>query len=54
MRKLGWQSPKEALMGDAPETSMLRFHVWEDTCYLDRDVKQPQYSMLLDKFLGVA
>ena len=54
MRKLGWRTPKEVLKGDAPEVSMFKFYVWEDTCCLDPDAKQPKHSMLLGNFLGIA
>ena len=53
MRKLGWRSQKVVLRGDTPDVSMFRFHTWEDTCYLDPNVKQPECSMLTRKFLCV-
>ena len=54
MRKLGWRTPKEVLMGNTPDMSMFKFHVWEDVCCLDPDTKQPKHNMLLGNFLGIA
>ena len=54
MRKLGWRKHKEVLTGDTHDMSMFKFHVWEDVCYLDPDVKQLKHDMLPGKFLGIA
>ena len=54
MRKLRWKSLKEVLTGDTPDISMFRFYIWKDIYYLDLDVKQPEYSLLPGKFLGIA
>ena len=45
--------PKEALTIDKPDTSMLRFHAWEDAYYVDLSIKQPKPNMLTGNCLAL-
>ena len=42
------------LIGDTPDASTFKFHIWEDACYLDPNSKQPKHDILARKFLGIA
>ena len=41
-------------MGDTPDISMFKYHIWEKVYFLDPTIKQPRDKMVPARFLGIA
>ena len=54
MDKLKWRKPKELFTGNTPDTSMFKHRMWEKTHHCYPKVKQPEDTMKLGRFLGIA
>jgi hypothetical protein len=54
VRKLGWRTPYEVLMGDTPDISVFRFIFYEPIYYLEPGVQFPKANMLPGRFMGIA
>jgi hypothetical protein len=54
VRKLGWRTPYEVLMGDTPDISVFRFIFYETIYYLEPGVQFPKANMLPGRLMGIA